>query len=67
MEIETVDDFAEKICDWMECYGTCTETVDGDGCVKAERWLFCCRVGAMLRLPDRIRAAVDNERKYSQQ
>lgn len=59
MELETVDDLANKICDWVGCYGACKHTIDGDGCEDENP--FCCRIGAMLTLPDRIRKAVDND------
>ena len=61
MEIETVDDLADKICDWIGCYGGCKHSEDGDGC--EDKNLFCCRIGAMLWLPDRITNAVKNTEK----
>ena len=61
MKIETVDDLAETICDWVGCYGTCDAAEKGKDCTNNN--IFCCRVGAMMVLPDRIRAAVENEEK----
>ena len=59
MNLETVDDLANQICDWVGCYGGCKHTTDGDVCEDENP--FCCRIGAMLTLPDRIRKAVDND------
>ena len=61
--VETVDDLANKICDWVGCYGGCKQSEDGDGC--DDDYLFCCRIGAMMVLPDRIRDAVENEKKIN--
>lgn len=60
MTIETVYDLANQICDWVGCYGGCKHTEDGDGCEDANP--FCCRIGAMLTLPDRIRKSVENDK-----
>jgi len=60
MNIETVDELAEQICDWVGCYGCCKTAEEGKDCCS-EQSIFCCRVGAMMVLPDRIRDAVKNE------
>lgn len=59
MEIETVDDLANQIGDWVGCYGTCLALEKEEGCENQN--IFCCRIGMMMVLPDRIRAAVANE------
>lgn len=58
MEIETVDDLANQIADWLGVYGCCKH---GDGCDDPNP--LCCRIGFMMTFPDRIRAAVDNDNK----
>jgi hypothetical protein len=59
MNIETVNDFADQICDWVGCFGGCKHIEDGDGC--EDKNPFCCRIGAMTWLPDRIVKAVKND------
>jgi len=58
MEIETVDDLANQIADWLGVYGCCK---NGDGCDDPNP--LCCRIGFMMVMPDRIRMAVLNECK----
>jgi len=58
MEIETVDDLANQIADWLCVYGCC-KNGDGDGCDDPNP--LCCRIGFMMIFPDRIRKAVLNE------
>lgn len=64
MEIETVDDLADQICDWVGCYGGCKHSETGDGCTDES--IFCCRIGAMMVLPDRIINAVRNSDKLDE-
>lgn len=62
MDIETVDDLANQIGDWVGCYGCCKAAEKGeDGC--EDKNPFCCRIGMMMWLPDRIRKAVENDKK----
>lgn len=61
MQIETVEDLAEQIANWLDCYGCCKAAEKGEDCEDTNP--FCCRVGIMTWLPDRIRAAVTNEKK----
>ena len=76
MTIETPEDLANQIADWLGIYGACKHgqcqadeclakrdehCLRGDGC--SEDSLFCCRVGFMIDFPDRIRDAVENENK----
>lgn len=60
-DIETTDDLAMQIADWIYCYGRCPAAEKGEDCVNDNP--FCCRLGVMTWLPDRIRAAVENEKK----
>lgn len=57
--VETVEDLANTVADWIGCYGACKST-NPDGCEAKE--LNCCRVGFMMEFPDRIRKAVENEK-----
>lgn len=67
MEIETVDDLAEKIADWLGIYGSCKS--DGDtGCDFDKHDFdksrpFCCRHGFVGEIKDRIYQAIENEKK----
>lgn len=60
MEIETVEDLANQIADWIGVYGCCKDPT-GDGCERED--ITCCRVGFMIRMEDRIRDAVENDKK----
>jgi len=57
--VETPEDLANIIADWIGCYGACKST-DPDGCEAKD--INCCRVGFMLIFPDRIRQSVENEK-----
>jgi hypothetical protein len=62
MEIETVEDLANEIANWIGCYGCCKSAEEGkDEC--EDKSINCCRVGFMMVMPDRIRKAVENENK----
>lgn len=62
MKIETPEDLANEIANWIGCYGCCKHAEQGaDEC--EEKAIDCCRVGFMMIMPDRIRAAVENEKK----
>lgn len=63
MNIETIDDLSDQILDWLGVYGACKSEGD-DGCDDCNP--FCCRIGAMMWLPDRIRAAAENDKKLEQ-
>lgn len=64
MTIETVDDLANQVADWLGIYGCCKHAERGDDC--HERDEHCCRIGFMITFPDRIRKAVENEKKLEQ-
>jgi len=59
MNIEKVDDLADEIGNWLGCYGCCKAAEKGEDCEDTNP--FCCRIGLMMWLPDRIRNAVKNE------
>jgi hypothetical protein len=62
MNIETVSELAEQIADWIGIYGGCKSTGD-EGCEWDEKKPFCCRQGFVSDIEDRIKAAVENDRK----
>lgn len=60
--LETPEELAEEICNWLGLYepkSTCP-LIKWDGACENPN-PFCCRLGAMSWLPDRIRQAVRNE------
>lgn len=61
MEIETVDDLCNTLADMLGCYGCCKAAEKGEDCDNKK--LTCCRIGFMLVMPDRIRTAVENDKK----
>lgn len=58
--IETPDEIAEQVADWIGLYGGCKSDGD-DGC--DEKNPFCCRQGFVMDLTERIRTSVENEQK----
>lgn len=66
MEIETVADLADRIADWIGVYGACKDEGNGDGCEFSEKKVACCRVGFTMHLEERIRQAVENDKKIEQ-
>ncbi len=64
MNIETTEDLAEKLADWLGIYGGCkNETSDDDNCKFDKSKPFCCRQGFVMEMKERMVEAVDNERK----
>lgn len=65
MEIETVEDLAEKIADWIGVYGGCVNiTTHDDNCTYDKfKNPFCCRMGFVTAMEERIREAVENDKK----
>lgn len=66
MKIETVSDLAEQIANWIGIYGGCKS--DGEtGCTydKFENPL-CCRAGFITAMEERIREAVENNKKLEE-
>lgn len=62
MQIETVEELAEQIADWLGIYGGCKS--DGDtGCTYDKNNPFCCRQGFVGAITERMREAVENEKK----
>lgn len=62
MTIETTEDLANQIADWLGIYGSCKSECE-NSCENESD--LCCRVGFMLVFPDRIRNAVHNEDKLN--
>lgn len=63
MELELPDELANEICNWLGIYeanNPCCPLTQGDDCCD-NKDLFCCRLGVMTWLPDRIRQSVKNE------
>lgn len=67
MNIETVDELADQIADWMGIYGGCRNiTEHDDKCTYNKEKPFCCRVGFVGAIAERMREAVENEKKLEQ-
>lgn len=64
MNIETVEDLANQVADWIGCYGCCKNAELGIDC--EEKSDTCCRMGFMMVFPDRIRLAVENDKKLEE-
>ena len=64
MEIETVDDLANQIADWLGVYGCCKRAETFEDCCDPNP--LCCRIGFMMVFPDRIRQAVANDQKLQE-
>jgi hypothetical protein len=63
MEIETVSDLASVIADLIGIYGACKDEGKNDSCEFSEKSITCCRIGFTMELEDRIREAVENDKK----
>lgn len=64
MNIETVEDLAESMADWLGLFGGCKNRhEDDDNCTYKESKPFCCRQGFCGAMEDRIREAVKNSDK----
>lgn len=65
-QIETTDDLAETVADWLGIYGCCPAQQSGAADTTCDKdGVFCCRVAFMSQFPDRIRQAVENEIKIN--
>lgn len=62
MFIETTEELAEKIADWLGIYGGCKGNGD-DGCTYDKNKPFCCRVGFTGAMKERMTEAVENDNK----
>jgi len=66
MHIETVEDLAEQIADWIGIFGGCKNiTAADDLCTYDKEKPFCCRQGFITAMEERIREAVENEKKLN--
>lgn len=61
MKIETTEDLCNELADMLGIYGCCKHAEKGNDCNEDN--VTCCRVGFMMEMPDRMRAAVQNEEK----
>ena len=62
MNIETTEDLAEKLADWLGIFGGCKS--DGDtGCTFDKERPFCCRQGFVGAIKERMIEAVENDKK----
>jgi hypothetical protein len=61
MNIETVDELCEEIANWIGVYGCCKASAGDVDCENENP--CCCRTGFMMVMPDRIREAVENDKK----
>jgi len=64
MEIETTEDLAEKIADWLGIYGGCKDDKN-EGCAYDKSKPFCCRVGFVGAIKERMIEAIENDKKLS--
>ncbi len=62
MQIETVEDLVNKLADMIGVYGAC-KSQDPDGCIHSENNICCCRVSFSHQMEERIREAVENDKK----
>jgi hypothetical protein len=66
MEIETPELLAEKIADWLGIYGGCKNISESDSnCVFDPQKPFCCRIGFVGEIEERIRQCVENEKQLN--
>ena len=65
MVVETVEDLTHEIANWLGIYGSCKSTGD-EGCEFDESKPFCCRVGFMENIENRMRNAVENDKRLEQ-
>jgi len=68
MQIETVTDLAEQIADWIGVYGGCKNLCAEDDNCTYDKFAnpMCCRIGFVGAMEERIREAVENEKKLDQ-
>jgi hypothetical protein len=60
MKIETLEDVLNELADKFMVYGAC-KSEDDDGCENENT--ICCRVGFMMVYEEKIRQAIENEKK----
>lgn len=67
MTVETVEDLAETLADWMGVFGCCKNVKTNDDlCTFDPEKPTCCRVGLVQHLKERIVQAVENERRLAE-
>lgn len=66
MEIETVNDLAKRMSDWLGIYGGCKNLhEDDDNCTYCKDKPFCCRQGFVGAMEERMREAVFNDERLA--
>ncbi len=68
MNIETTEDLATQLADWLGIYGSCKNiTASDDNCTYDPYTNpFCCRIGFMAAIQERMIEAVANDKKLEQ-
>jgi hypothetical protein len=68
MNLETTEDLAEVIADWLGIYGCCKqwdeEAEEEHKCTFTKEKPFCCRMGFVEEISQRMRDAVKNEKIF---
>lgn len=65
MNIETAEDLAQTLADWLGVYGCCKGNGD-TGCEWKESHPTCCRIGFVDTMTERIIEAAENTKKVNQ-
>ncbi|HEY5590707.1 MAG TPA: hypothetical protein VIK55_06775 [Paludibacter sp.] len=64
MNIETTEDLAETLADWLGIYGGCKNiSNDDDLCTYDRNKPFCCRQGFVGAMKERMIEAVEIDKK----
>jgi len=64
MIIETTEDLADQIADWLGIYGGCKNiTGEDDLCTYDRNKPWCCRAGFVTAIKERMIEAVENDKK----
>ncbi len=70
MNIETVDELVDELANWLGIYGGCKNNEESENCENLctfdAKKPFCCRNAFLLEMEDRIRQAVENEKKLNE-
>jgi len=64
MKIEVLEDVLEELANKLGVYGCCNPAENEEDCNSDNG--FCCRTGFMMTYEDRIRQAIENEKKLQE-
>jgi len=65
MQIETVEELADQIADWIGVYEGCRNvTSEDNNCTYDKNKPLCCRTGFVRAISERIREAAENEKRF---